>query len=1000
MAKVALTCDANTSGAACRVWQGDNETATQNLAAATFMVRFKITAQSGTSEVQIVTKGAGQWAVQRKSGSATVYQVVGGTVGGGSYAIDFTPTVDTWHTLLWTLDAALGSDRQKLYLDGVAGGTANAAGNTANPGTNDRIQIGPTDGGINVRHDELCVWDRVLTGTEITDLVTMRAVDAAASGRLLNYSYTGTAGTNVTTGDAGLDDISGNGEPSLVTFSGTPTWQGDDPFVVPAPSLSLKIKGVELAAGGSTDLGTWPVGDDVALRVRLSNDGDADLVVTSAAVTGDGTLVTTDLVDTYASGDLAFAVITLENGSAGTGKSLTFTVESDDPDNPSYAVTLTYDVREDSDRTLAPHVSATATAGSGFSDNGGSGVAIPTASGTPHGSGFDSYKPAVAADIDGIDWVDGTSLYLCVCTDTSDIGDIDSVVFYHEGETKTIYTKALSPRTGVEGFLVQLTASSARTSDVYWKVIPVNGLEVVGTCRVYFNTDGSLYGDTTTISPGTNPCETIAAASGGDRIRLNAGTYTWADAGSNFYPDVPVIIEPAPGVSAGEVIITQAARGLLTHRPSKSVFRNIAFDTATIVGHVGLGNNAGNDPRAGTKFEGCRFIDSNGVTGPSRGYTTLDGSTQQVYFKHDRNQPYYCEDCIFETYNGACGATCVVNSDITMSFDALYVGHSAATGHLYGNLDITEGGRFKQRQHVDQTLTVTSDSGTGPTVLTFSGAGTIADGMTSDNGAILEFLTGALAGQTFNVTASDDAAETITVSGDASGAANGDTCWCYVYAHPNVIQMADSSNPDGVILTRIRAAIDYTEPFRIDRLDTATDVEGVWFQASAIVLSEGAGSGNVAAWEADQKNCGFRQVTCLRSFVPEVPSPADTAAFDVNACAMYDSVFNAVAGSPGSLTTDQAKFRFDDNHFVTGSTLGSAATGPADATIDSLGRPTAGSPLLTRLYAPRLRYDAYGEAVEVDGTGAIGGAQPDPGGGGSAGARAAKRFRLLRPVSA
>ncbi len=747
----------------------------------------------------------------------------------------------------------------------------------------------------------------------------------------------------------------------------------------PPPVLEIRLKGNLLAAGSTLDLGTWPVGADVAIRLRLLSTG-ADLSLGGVAPSGTGSLVTTGLVGMYTNGTGADVVLKLSCGSAGTAKSFTLTFASDDAVSPSYAVTFTYDVQQDTNRTLSPHASATATPGSGFSNGGGSGVAIPTASGTPHGSGFDAYAPAACSDIHGFDWVDGGSLYWCVATDTSDIGDIDYVDFFHEGVSKRIYTKALSPRTGVEGFLIQLTRSTDGASDAYAKIVPVNGLEVVVTCRVYFNPLGTLL-NTTSDNTNVNTSgdlsaaiATVAAAGGGYITLTQAGNYVWSDVGSNAYPAKPVIVRLGGGLSAGDAVISRASRGAISIHSSKLLWRSVRFETSLINQYVGLGNNLSNDPRAGTKFERCKFIDVDGVTGPARGYTTIDGSLQQLFFAHDRDQPYYCEGCEAVTYNGLCGATCVVNGSVTASFDGLYVAGTAANGFLYGNVDFIEAGRMLQRAHVQQTLTVASKSGTGPTVLTFSGNPTLQDGLTSSNGAYLTFLTGALAGQTFDVTATDDTANTITVSGNASAAAASDTAWCFLYAHPDIIQMADTSNINGVILNRVRSTIDWTEMFRLDRLDNSKIIRGVWFQSCLTKLAPGAGSGNVAAWEADQRNCGFRQSTFPRAFVPE--SDGDTSAFDVAACGSFDCIWPVVQGNPTDLVVDQTKFRIDNNHFITTSRAGSSVTGPASANLDASGYPQGGSPVLNRLYGARLRFDAYGQPISVDGSGAIGGAQP------------------------
>ncbi|MAO24553.1 MAG: hypothetical protein CMJ25_27725, partial [Phycisphaerae bacterium] len=106
-----------------------------------------------------------------------------------------------------------------------------------------------------------------------------------------------------------------------------------------APSI---ISVDEAVSGGTIDLGSVVLGTATSQSFTINNDADApagDLELGTLSISGDGTIGTDPSGQDIAAGESATATVVMDTSSAGS-KSATLTIPSNDPDTPSYTVTV------------------------------------------------------------------------------------------------------------------------------------------------------------------------------------------------------------------------------------------------------------------------------------------------------------------------------------------------------------------------------------------------------------------------------------------------------------------------------------------------------------------------------------------------------------------------------------------------------------------------------------------------------------------------------------
>ena len=473
------------------------------------------------------------------------------------------------------------------------------------------------------------IWlDRKFTSDEISSFVAgsgdaytnefNSVIDISterSSGRKVAF-YNFVDGLNTAT-DKGGDSV----DFDTLGWQGNPVWNDSNLFESPTPTIVLEwIDNNSLTSAGSLNLGNIELGGSYKSRLRFKNTGDADLTSISTSVSGDIS-IDTDLPSSLSSGsedDLIIALTT--SGSNGDSQSGTLTISSSEL--ADYTHTFTFTLRDTSEtRTISPHDDWDGSRGSGYSNSGGGGEAVPTESSTAEGSGF-SYRvfgrPWIAAYGSWL-YTESNTLDVFVPAGTEDPGGIAYVDFYCEGTKKRIYTQTTGLVTddnnipihsdlineGIDtlwGYKATIDLSEASPLqgdvDIFVNIVPINGLNRVVKFTVTFNPNagsvGDLYSTRTSVShvDADTLFDALRDAEENEAIILSdaGGSFTWptSESGSNNILSRPTLVEPANGKSLGDIIVGGPGKeNLFRPKLQRIFFKNIEFRTDDIAYYYG-----------------------------------------------------------------------------------------------------------------------------------------------------------------------------------------------------------------------------------------------------------------------------------------------------------------------------------------------------------------------------------------------------------------------------
>ena len=495
--------------------------------------------------------------------------------------------------------------------------------------------------------------------------------------------------------------------------------------------------------------------------------------------------------------------------------------------------------------TIAPSAS--------WNGRAGSGGDAPTASGTPHGSGFTKRAIAWFDEPEGM-WITTTDHHISVGAGIGNRAWIDEVVFYLEGTEVTVASATINPRTGTIGYEITPVSRTAGTpldgeASLYAKIIPVNGLErVIGPLPLSLNTNGSISrpeifvattgndstGNGTVGNPYATPTRALNAAGTSPAIiKLAPGLYTSFNGGGNFANVRQVVIEASgPGV-----VINPTDAPLRNFRWSnrRIRFKDIEIITDNFAQIYGVNTSDGY-----FTFDNCHIHYSAGAAGiQSRGYPNgwLNSETfqKQNVFYLDVNR-FSLIDCVVEDFN-VTGISLMRNCDITTSQDCWVqfrqqnIAIFNVRSHQYGNQE--------NRLHTGVDATVASvayNAGTNRTTITLSGSPTLAgQAGTNDYLRVLQSANGVAVGdQLFpeNPDGSRDfewlgwiippaglnnTNKTVQVVGNLSALQAGDIVRAYTIGHGDAFQIfpapALGYNRSNVVVQNYKVSAHSWQPF-------------------------------------------------------------------------------------------------------------------------------------------------------------------------------------------
>jgi hypothetical protein len=980
--------NANTAGSEVSVRQDGNSVG-NNLAAMTYAVWFKVTADDNTSTREIVQKGAARWGLRLNASTNSVDMLIrdtstGRTLVPGSY------TLDQWHLAVLTYAAGTPSEVH-AYLDPSgatptpdASNTSDLNGNTISDANG--VRIGPDGSGLDVTVYEVCVWDKVLSAAEIGALGAGTVTDQSVSlaDRILHFDFSQNIAGDITVSplDASLNDLSATDSDLDRSLTGSPVYSASDPFDSPAPVISLSsLNGLTnetvgeeslISSADTVDLGTvpldWPDGSSsVLVGFSIENIGDATLSNVGVSVSGsDATLVTpTGTVSAIESSGTQAVEITLTAATAGA-KTTTVTIESDELSD--FTFTLNWHVREDSNRTVTP--------GAGFSSP-------PTQSDTQVGSGDVTERVAAHADVADLLWVEGSTLDVFVAADHCHIGWIQRVEVYFESDTvsKTLYTPSISPssRSGAVGFgfTLDVSAESAGDYAFYVKVIPVEGLErQLGPFSITFDTDGSLLGTAYHLDPAGddandgsdgNPVQTVAQALA---LCSSEGDYVICDAAGTYDSTASSVSDPdrnssrvhrvilADGLAYGDVIFgLPSGRSSVDYRTRKVQFEDIKWDTETVGRIASQGSDAGTGFNA-INYVRCGWVDAtNGGGGPRYGYYDLGSSGDTEYFPtsftesaNSRQAHYETRECVGLT--GITGVSLIAGGHAGAMLMPSHGGDNSFGNTAVFNMGFSETAqRAFTRYSTEETLTVASSSYDGvgdKTTVTLSGSATLRDttgGDTVDSLTKLFLLdgNGDIADDSWSVPTAnsiDATAKTIIVTGDATSVfTNGVSVFLAGALHSDCWQFNLTDGENNYVYNRGVWNMGSRSQPALVQIPSGTGT------ISAVAMQLVANTGtNFGRWEETYSNAVFRQVS-------------------------WPGAYHSMSGD------------FAASLMIHSSSADPATFTQAGVVLDPTGQdedlyPTLNGDLLAEpIYLPRLPVDVYGIAVPRDGSAASGAVQ-------------------------
>lgn len=566
-----------------------------------------------------------------------------------------------------------------------------------------------------------------------------------------------------------------------------------------------------------------------------------------------------------------------------------------------------------------------------------SGRTVPTESASVHGSGW-AQKAIGNFDTPPFLWYTDET-YVGVVAEHGDADWIDHVEFWLEGATATVRRVAYNPDSGAIGWFVRLRPPAGVDGDahLYARIVPVNGYErLVGPLQCILNGGGSIARTVKTVKASGGDYATIRqasdAAQDGWIVKVDAGTWQ-EDPNGVAYGGAALArgfeIRAADGLGATQVVITRSSRGPLRafSRP-KTVFRGVTFDSANI--------NTFYDGDLRVCI-GCRFVDSNGVN-PAPGYQINDLST---FFRGAEGQQTYIDGCHFAQPQCA-GWKFMRNS--TGLFSADFGTIRSETNNwrdfVVINTVAEEAGNYAGRRHVPSTLTVATVSysaGTGRTTVTFSGSPSMDDVASATSDDKVFVLSGALAGQTFQLYTQTNSTDTVVLTGDASALVAGDTLWTGNLYHCDTFQTFGNSTSEdyqNLICQRYRTSGAHTQGFFLQTSNGSATQKDIAFQLCIFDC------GALSQIQNRVQNVVLRQCSHVGS---NLDLRNDMSYWNAVDCVIDGCLLAGLEMTSGGGTVVSG-FTVRDCHFVSWSTWSSPGASSGNALLDAKYRPGAGSP--------------------------------------------------------
>lgn len=467
----------------------------------------------------------------------------------------------------------------------------------------------------------------------------------------------------------------------------------------------------------------------------------------------------------------------------------------------------------------------------GTAESGGS---PPTENPSVIGAGWTG-KAICAPDCGNYFWLESADddyeiTVACEHGDDSWIGDVS---FWLEGTTVTVSTQTKSARTGVIGFSCVIDKSAIEAlgidgdAHLYVTARPVNGYErLIGPIKLHLNYNGTISRAVVTVKASggdyTNIHAALQGAASGSIVKVDAGTWLWdeADSGTTRDNARSITVQPADGLSAGDVIISKTTRTspntYIRPRSIRTTWRNIHFDMGKI-SHIYPAYFTDKLPEH--NFIGCDFTDTNGVDGGDYGYHSSEYAA--YFFRAADGGSAYCDTCTFATTNTS-GARLYLNCSGEFSWDCVSFVATTTQPQWIAILctEFEQTAQHPQRCHASNTVTVgsaTYNSGTNRTTIVLADSPTVDTFSDTARFMIVDTSSTVSPGTKFPTVSQSNTTKEIIVTGDASALSPGDLVWTYIIAHADAFQFLGSSSQtsgtyENIIAQRYRATGPYIQP--------------------------------------------------------------------------------------------------------------------------------------------------------------------------------------------
>lgn len=435
---------------------------------------------------------------------------------------------------------------------------------------------------------------------------------------------------------------------------------------------------------------------------------------------------------------------------------------------------------------------------------------------------------------------------------------IRKVVFFLEGNSATVTRQTVNPRTGSKGWTVIIQSSRTYNGDatLYADIYPVNGYVRRVSLPTWLNSNptgsgyvnrvtGALYANALTgVDPATcadagtvngilaNPYATL-------KFLLNcstSGNYAYVETGAGqIYNDGASgacvggvckansrIIEVKPR-TAGAYSIGLTARGQWNLTAQNVVISDATVDMATVQLVQPCAGGTCSASTSTVIFQRSALTDSNGLSyWTSTGYYAGTTATMsQVPFVNSLNRYVGLVESTVSTIN-ICGPKLIRNVTGTVPWDTNFQSANSVNSRFF-NVSVAQplsGGVFQelhQRMTIETATPIAGaavyNGGTNQTTFTITSAE--VSGLVS--GGQVDFLSGALIGQTFPMVSFTTATRVVVVTGDASAAVAADSTRLWQPAHADANQMGilatGAANTDLNFYAQSYKAIGVYQPF-------------------------------------------------------------------------------------------------------------------------------------------------------------------------------------------